>query len=64
MSTDSRPPRKDDEPEIGFEESIPLDGRDPVGEKMIEDLGRHREPQDKVPPAPPAGPMPEQLPVS
>ncbi|OUM02731.1 hypothetical protein [Variovorax sp. JS1663] len=63
MSTDS-PQRKDDEPEIGFEESIPLDGRDPVGEKMIEDLGRDGEHPGKVPPSPPAEPMPEQLPVS
>ena len=51
-----------EEPEIAFEESIPLDGSDPVGEKMIEDLGRER-PEQK-PPSPPAEPMPEQLPVS
>lgn len=31
-----------DEPEIGFEESVPSDGKDPLGEKMIEDLGRVR----------------------
>lgn len=64
MSTDRRPQRKDDEPEIGFEESIPLDGRDPVGEQMIEDLGRHRRQSDETPSSPPAEPMPEQLPVS
>ena len=64
MNTPDRSQRKDEEPEIGFEESIPLDGKDPVGEKMIEDLGRHREQPEKVPPQPPADPMPEQLPVS
>ena len=52
-----------EEPEIGFEESIPLDGPDPVGEKMIEDLGG-REPAEKEPSSPPPEPMPEQLPVS
>lgn len=51
-----------EEPEIGFEESIPLDGPDPVGEKMIEELGG-REPAQKEP-SPPPEPMPEQLPVS
>ncbi|MDM0013552.1 hypothetical protein QTH87_14015 [Variovorax sp. J22P168] len=57
-----------DEPELGAEESVPLDGKDPVGEKMIEDLGRERskdkdkdknEHGDADP-----GPLPEQLPVS
>lgn len=31
-----------DEPEITQEESIPSDGKDKVGEKMMEDLGRER----------------------
>ncbi|WP_077002206.1 hypothetical protein [Variovorax sp. KK3] len=67
MNADTRPQRNNEEPEIAFEESIPLDGRDPVGEQMIEDLGRKQgkyEKADKVPPQPPAEPMPEQLPVS
>lgn len=65
-----------EEPEIAQEESIPSDGKDEVGEKMMENLGRDRggpgaegpapppvEPPD-VPPEPPAEPMPEQFPVS
>lgn len=31
-----------EEPEVTQEESIPSDGRDEVGEKMMEDLGRER----------------------
>jgi len=68
-NTQSAPPQKhpsNEEPEIGFEESIPSDGKDPVGEAMIDNLGKdtpaHK--PDKLPPAPPAGPLPEQLPVS
>ena len=56
-----------EEPEIASEESIPLDGRDPIGEKMIDDLGRDRSGEDdakKPQPDRPAEPMPEQLPVS
>jgi len=36
-------PRNDasnEEPELGAEESIPLDGKDPIGEEMMKDLGR------------------------
>ena len=51
-----------EEPEIGFEESIPSDGDDPVGEKMIEELGQAK--PEQVPKEPPPDPMPEQLPVS
>lgn len=29
-------PTSGEEPEIGFEESIPSDGNDPIGEQMIE----------------------------
>jgi len=50
-------PRHDEEPEIGFEESIPLDGPDPVGEKMIEDLGRERPAKE-----PSSGQKPEAMP--
>lgn len=32
----------DAEPEVTNEESIPSDGKDEVGEKMMEDLGRKR----------------------
>ncbi len=57
----ARPGAKD-EPEIAFEESIPSDGRDVVGEKMIDDLGKDKPRKD--PQASPGEPMPEQLPVS
>jgi hypothetical protein len=36
-------PRKqidNEEPELGADESVPLDGKDPVGEGMMKDLGR------------------------
>lgn len=36
-----------DEPEITQEESIPSDGRDEVGEKMMEDLGRDKDRREK-----------------
>jgi hypothetical protein len=44
-----------EEPEIGFEESVPLDGPDPEGERMIEELGRERgrRNEDQRPPAGP-----------
>lgn len=57
-----RKPTSNEEPEIGFEESIPSDGEDSVGEKMIEELGQAKPRQ--VPREPPPEPMPEQLPVS
>jgi hypothetical protein len=62
MSTDNTQ-TPNEEPEIGFEESIPLDGPDPVGEKMIDELGG-RQPAEKEPSSPQPEPMPEQLPVS
>ena len=31
-----------EEPEITQEDSVPSDGKDPVGEKMMEQLGRER----------------------
>jgi len=41
-----------EEPELAFEESIPLDGNDPVGENMIEELGRGKEsPESSADPA-------------
>ena len=36
----SRKDASNEEPELGAEESIPLDGKDPVGEQMMEELGR------------------------
>ena len=36
-----------EEPELTQEESIPSDGRDEVGEKMMEDLGREKMQRDK-----------------
>jgi hypothetical protein len=50
-----------EEPELAFEESIPLDGEDPVGEKMIEELGK-ASPKDSA--APTGERMPEQIPAS
>jgi len=44
-----------EEPEVTQEESIPSDGRDEVGEQMMEDLGREkarREAQQKGPDKP------------
>ncbi|MDM0073241.1 hypothetical protein QTH90_02540 [Variovorax sp. J2P1-59] len=58
----SRQPATNEEPEIGFEESIPSDGKDEVGEKMIEDLGRDRAKDD--PATRSAEPMPQQFPAS
>lgn len=52
MPTKPPPPSTDEllneEPEIVQEESVPSDGKDTKGEKMMEELGRHK-PQ---PPAP------------
>ncbi|VTU35910.1 hypothetical protein H4CHR_03779 [Variovorax sp. PBS-H4] len=63
MSTNPSRATPNEEPEIGFEESVPLDGPDPVGEKMIEDLGRGKR-AEQEPPAPPSEPMPKQFPAS
>ncbi|MDN8615779.1 hypothetical protein [Variovorax ginsengisoli] len=63
-------PRRDasnEEPELGAEESIPLDGKDPVGEQMMKELGRdsgkradqHAKEEEGDP-----GPLPEQFPAS
>jgi hypothetical protein len=60
-----------EEPEPSSEESIPLDGRDTVGEEMMKDLGRDlkkkgvdRTSSEGVDPEADPGPMPEQFPVS
>ncbi|MBO9512786.1 MAG: hypothetical protein J7549_01610 [Variovorax sp.] len=53
-----------EEPEIAFEESIPLDGPDPVGERMIEELGADRRASRDAPPPADGEPMPEQFPAS
>jgi hypothetical protein len=60
----SRHPTLDEEPEIGFEESIPSDGKDPVGEKMIDELDQAKPNRTEPKKEPPPEPMPEQLPVS
>ena len=61
-----RRPTTNEEPEITNEDSVPSDGKDPVGEKMIDELGKSDAGKkvDKVPPAPGAEPMPKQMPVS
>ena len=43
-------------PQITNEESVPSDGKDAEGEKMIDELGKKL---DKVPPARGAEPMPK-----
>lgn len=40
-------PGDHEEPEITQEEDVPLDGKDEVGEKMMEELGRDRQKEDK-----------------
>ncbi|MDB5826476.1 MAG: hypothetical protein JWQ73_696 [Variovorax sp.] len=45
-----------EEPEITQEDSVPSDGKDKKGEKMMEDLGRERNKPDE--------PMPKQFPSS
>lgn len=43
--TSAKPPHEgptNDEPEVTQEESIPSDGKDEEGEKLMEDLGRER----------------------
>jgi len=60
-------PRKDasnEEPELGADESIPLDGTDPVGEEMMKDLGRNKRADERAKGQDDPGPLPEQLPVS
>jgi|UPI0005717F05 hypothetical protein len=60
-------PSTNEEPELASEESVPLDGKDEVGEKMMEDLGREKAQKaedDAPPPSPPAEPMPKQFPTS
>ncbi|MDL9997895.1 hypothetical protein QTI24_04720 [Variovorax sp. J22P240] len=59
----SRQAAVNEEPEIAFEESIPSDGKDEVGEKMMEDLGRDKA-KNEAPPSAPVEPMPEQFPAS
>ena len=39
-------PGDHEEPEITQEESVPLDGKDEVGEKMMEELGRDLKKKD------------------
>lgn len=60
----SRAGEINEEPEIAFEESIPLDGPDPVGERMIEELTPPHEPADDLPAEAEGEPMPEQFPAS
>ena len=71
----TRPPPLDpyevnEEPELASEESVPLDGPDPEGERMIQELGqekrRRQAEQDPQRPADPADgePLPEQFPAS
>lgn len=43
----SRSPRYKDEPEVTQEESVPLDGKDSVGEEMMEKLGAERRQQQE-----------------
>ncbi len=40
-------PRYKDEPEVTQEESVPLDGKDSVGEEMMEKLGAERRQQQE-----------------
>ncbi|WP_157730652.1 hypothetical protein [Variovorax sp. HW608] len=71
-TTNTRPPplnpdELNEEPELTFEESVPLDGPDPEGERMIDELGqeRRRRQAEQAPPRPAEGePMPEQFPAS
>jgi len=60
--------KTNEEPELGSEESVPLDGTDPIGEKMIDELGRERasskEPSKEDDGPADGEPMPEQFPAS
>lgn len=38
----SRPPHGNEEPELTQEESVPTDGKDKKGERMMEELGRDK----------------------
>ena len=63
----SRKYADNEEPELGAEESIPLDGKDPEGEEMMKDLGRDAtKTASKVSPGgeEKPGPLPEQFPAS
>jgi hypothetical protein len=65
MATNT-PPRKqsdNEEPELGADESVPLDGKDPVGEEMMKDLGRDMKKNRQEDESDP-GPLPEQFPAS
>jgi hypothetical protein len=60
-------PRRDasnEEPELGAEESIPLDGKDPVGEQMMKELGRDSGKRADAKEEDDPGPLPEQFPAS
>ncbi|CAN5779144.1 hypothetical protein BH11PSE13_BH11PSE13_27730 [soil metagenome] len=47
-SKSSQPmPPGSEEPEVTQEDSVPSDGKDKEGEKMMEDLGRERKAQDE-----------------
>lgn len=50
-----------DEPEISSDESVPIDGKDPVGEKMMDDLGKERGVKKSEADS---EPMPKEFPVS
>jgi hypothetical protein len=41
-------PGSNDEPEVSTDESVPLDGKDPVGEKMMEGLGSEMKTPDEA----------------
>ena len=45
-------PGDNEEPEITQEDSVPSDGKDEVGEKMIEELGRDKGVEQPGHPAP------------
>jgi hypothetical protein len=55
-----------EEPEIAFEESVPSDGPDPEGERMIEELGQliGREKERRKDSLANGEPLPRQFPVS
>ena len=40
-------PGDNEEPEITQEEAVPSDGKDEVGEKMMEELGRDKQKDEK-----------------
>ncbi len=63
MNTSRKHPNND-EPDLGADESVPLDGKDPVGEKMMEELGREKAKRAEKDDAADPGPLPEQFPLS